>query len=223
MEIKDIIRKRREELNLTYEQLGNMVGVGKSTVRKWETGMIENMRRDNIIALSKALNISPSVIMGWEDETENTISERIKKGLEIRNMKQAELVEKTGIGKSSISTYISGAYEPKQKNIYKIAKALDVNEAWLMGLDVPMERQQLTLNNNLSKKETTLLTNFNKLNETGKDEAIKRVEELTQIDKYTHEEKEHLMPIAAHDKEGNFSKEDMEHDLNLMKDDELWK
>ncbi|WP_199798753.1 helix-turn-helix domain-containing protein [Clostridium tetani] len=223
MEIKDIIRKRREELNLTYEQLGNMVGVGKSTVRKWETGMIENMRRDNIIALSKALNISPSVIMGWEDETENTISERIKKGLEIRNMKQAELVEKTGIGKSSISTYILGAYEPKQKNIYKIAKALDVNEAWLMGLDVPMERQQLTLNNNLSKKETTLLTNFNKLNETGKDEAIKRVEELTQIDKYTHEEKEHLMPIAAHDKEGKFSKEDMEHDLNLMKDDKLWK
>ncbi|BDR63967.1 DNA-binding protein [Clostridium tetani] len=153
----------------------------------------------------------------------NTISERIKKGLEIRNMKQAELVEKTGIGKSSISTYISGAYEPKQKNIYKIAKALDVNEAWLMGLDVPMERQQLTLNNNLSKEETTLLTNFNKLNETGKDEAIKRVEELTQIDKYTHEEKDHLMPIAAHDKEGNFSKEDMEHDLNLMKDDKLWK
>lgn len=153
----------------------------------------------------------------------NTISERIKKGLEIRNMKQAELVEKTGIGKSSISTYISGAYEPKQKNIYKIAKALDVNEAWLMGLDVPMERQQLTLNNNLSKEETTLLTNFNKLNETGKDEAIKRVEELTQIDKYTHEEKNHLMPIAAHDKEGNFSKEDMEHDLNLMKDDKLWK
>lgn len=67
MEIKDIIRKRREELNLTYEQLGKMVGVGKSTVRKWETGMIENMRRDNIVALSKALNISPAVIMGWED------------------------------------------------------------------------------------------------------------------------------------------------------------
>lgn len=65
MEIKDIIRKKREELNLTYEELGNMVGVGKSTVRKWETGMIENMRRDNIVALSKALNISPSIIMGW--------------------------------------------------------------------------------------------------------------------------------------------------------------
>ena len=55
-------------------------------------------------------------------------------------MKQAELVELTGIGKSSISTYISGQYEPKQRNIYKIAKALNVNEAWLMGYDVPMDR-----------------------------------------------------------------------------------
>lgn len=78
MEIKDIIRKRREELNLTYEQLGNMIGVGKSTVRKWETGMIENMRRDNIVALAKALNISPSVIMGWDVLEENVSSDENK-------------------------------------------------------------------------------------------------------------------------------------------------
>lgn len=77
MEVKDIIKKRREELSLTYEQLGNMVGVGKSTVRKWETGLIENMRRDNIVALSKALNISPAIIMGWqpiEDDTKLILS-----------------------------------------------------------------------------------------------------------------------------------------------------
>lgn len=69
-----------------------------------------------------------------------TIASRIKQALEIRGMKQADLVEQTGIGKSSISTYLSGAYEPKQRNIYKIAKALNVNEAWLMGQDVPMNR-----------------------------------------------------------------------------------
>lgn len=69
------------------------------------------------------------------------ISERIQKGLVFRNMKQADLVKKTGIGKSSISTYLSGSYEPKQKNICKMAKALNVNEAWLRGYDVPMERQ----------------------------------------------------------------------------------
>ncbi len=72
------------------------------------------------------------------------IATRIKKALEIRNMKQSELVSLTGIGKSSISTYISGEYEPKQKNLYRIAKALDVSEAWLMGLDVPMERDAVS-------------------------------------------------------------------------------
>ena len=61
----------------------------------------------------------------------DTPANRIKQALEIRNMKQADLVRLTGIGKSSISTYISGDYEPKQKNIYKIAAALNVNEAWL--------------------------------------------------------------------------------------------
>lgn len=71
-----------------------------------------------------------------------TIAQRIEEGLKIRGMKQIDLVNLTGIGKSSISTYLTGEYEPKQRNIYKIAKALNVSEAWLMGLDVPMERAQ---------------------------------------------------------------------------------
>lgn len=119
MEIKDLIRIKREELGLTYESLGKMVGVGKSTVRKWETGMIENMRRDNIVALSKALNISPSILMGWED---------------IKETNQAE--------------------------------------------------------DTISIKERKLLDNFNKLNKVGKDEAIKRISELTLIDTYTKNETE---------------------------------
>lgn len=69
-----------------------------------------------------------------------TIASRIKEAMALRGMKQVDLVSLTGIGKSSISTYLSGEYEPKQKNIYKIAKALAVSEAWLMGEDVPMER-----------------------------------------------------------------------------------
>ena len=72
------------------------------------------------------------------------IAERLKNALEIRDISQSELSRKTGIGKSSISTYLTGEYEPKQKNIYKMALALNVNEAWLMGAEVPMERQETT-------------------------------------------------------------------------------
>jgi len=64
------IKNRRLELDLTLEEVGNIVGVSKSTVMKWETGYIENMRRDKIALLAKALHVSPLWIMGLEEENE---------------------------------------------------------------------------------------------------------------------------------------------------------
>lgn len=81
----------------------------------------------------------------------STTSQRIQEGLELRGLKQADLVEKTGISKGALSSYISGRYTPKQTNIYLIAKALDVSEAWLMGADVPMERNESFLTNRDTK------------------------------------------------------------------------
>lgn len=69
----------------------------------------------------------------------SSVSERLKYAMKLRNKKQVDLVRMTGIGKSSICTYLSGEYEPKQTNTYKLASALNVNPAWLMGQDVPME------------------------------------------------------------------------------------
>lgn len=66
---------------------------------------------------------------------------QLKKAMNLRNMTQKELCEKTKIPKSAMSQYESGAFKPKQERTYLIAKALNVNEAWLMGFDdVPMER-----------------------------------------------------------------------------------
>lgn len=62
------IKELRQQQGLTLEQVANVVGVGKSTVRKWETGMIANMRRDKIAALAKALGTTPAYLMGWEEE-----------------------------------------------------------------------------------------------------------------------------------------------------------
>lgn len=52
---------------LTLEDVATVVGVGKSTVRKWETGMIANMRRDKIAMLAEALHTTPAYLMGWEE------------------------------------------------------------------------------------------------------------------------------------------------------------
>ena len=58
-EIANKIKARRLELGLTLEDVGKAVGVGRSTVRKWETGMIKNMGRDKIAALADVLQINP--------------------------------------------------------------------------------------------------------------------------------------------------------------------
>ena len=70
----------------------------------------------------------------------DTFANRLNAAMRLRNIKASELSEKTGISKSSLSEYINGKYEAKQDGVYLLAKALNINEAWLMGLDVPMER-----------------------------------------------------------------------------------
>ena len=70
------------------------------------------------------------------------IKNRIKEALKIREMTQSELAEKANIDKGQLSSYISGKYKPRQNNIDALSLALNVNEAWLMGFNVPMERDK---------------------------------------------------------------------------------
>lgn len=70
MDMARKIKALRQEQGLTLDQVAQVVGVGKSTVRKWETGMIANMKRDKIAALAKALHTTPAYLMGWDDSKE---------------------------------------------------------------------------------------------------------------------------------------------------------
>lgn len=63
----DRIKAKRLERGYTLEELGERVGVGKSTVRKWESGMIANMRQDKIAKLAEALGVSINFILGLND------------------------------------------------------------------------------------------------------------------------------------------------------------
>lgn len=62
------IKELRKAKGMTLENVADIVGVGKSTVRKWETGMIANMRRDKIGLLAQALGTTPAYLLGWEEE-----------------------------------------------------------------------------------------------------------------------------------------------------------
>lgn len=70
----------------------------------------------------------------------NTFSARLKKAMIDADMTQKELSEQTGLGKSSISQYLSGKNEPKPKTMKVIADVLDVSVEWLEGsIDEPSD------------------------------------------------------------------------------------
>ena len=69
-------------------------------------------------------------------------AERIQEALAIRGLTQIDLCRLTGIGKSAMSQYVNGAIVPRQDRTFLIARALNVSEPWLMGFDVPMEREK---------------------------------------------------------------------------------
>jgi repressor LexA len=69
MEIKDLIKQKRNELSLTLEDVARAVGVSATTVLRWENGDIANMRCDKIVDLANVLEVSPGVIMGWDDKS----------------------------------------------------------------------------------------------------------------------------------------------------------
>lgn len=151
-------------------------------------------------------------------ERENTAI-RISRIMAERNLRQVDILERAKpfcikydikMNKSDLSQYVSGKVEPSQEKLVILGMALNVSEAWLMGFDVPMERTAST-----KEESPKIMQYYELLNDIGKYEATKRVEELTHLQKYTKEgenntvefseeltdEKDYLIPNAAHQDE----------------------
>ena len=150
----------------------------------------------------------------------STASERIKEGMALRGLKQVDLVERTGISKGALSSYISGRYIPKQNNTFLIAKALDVNEAWLMGADVPMERvpskAESVQSSSVSAQCKEIIEVCNQLSPHNQRKVLAYSKNLLS----TQQMEDALLPNAAH--EMNPTDEQKKHADDIMKDDKEW-
>lgn len=113
-------------------------------------------------------------------------SVRLKKAMNYRNIKQVDLVNKTGIDKALISNYLSGKYKAKHDKLHKLAIALDVSEGWLMGYDVDMDREwfeekepsELTIDNARYIETTTKTIKIPLLGKVPAGVPIEAVEDL---------------------------------------------
>jgi transcriptional regulator with XRE-family HTH domain len=159
-------------------------------------------------------------------KTANT-SIRLKEIMEKNNIRQIDIVnmcapycEKYNVkmNKSDISQYVSGKTEPNQDKLAILGMALNVNEAWLMGFDVPIEREPNKYSDILRKeygfsRERKLLEKYNMLDDNGK-HTVDTILEM----EYLRCNKPHLLPNAAHERPGA-TQEDKVHDDAIMDDD----
>lgn len=165
---------------------------------------------------------------------ENT-SVRLKEIMKERNLRQVDILEKckpfcerfnVKLARNDLSQYVNGKVEPGQEKLTILALALSVNEAWLMGYDVPMERGEKT---NTSKDSAQIMEYFNKLNSNGKEIATEQVRLLTLDEKYTMPDK--IIPLkkdttepvgnAAHVRT-DLPESELTPDLQ-REDEEIWK
>lgn len=69
-------------------------------------------------------------------------SERFSEAMNLRNIRQRDIANNTGISKAKINQYVHGKYTPRYATALKISESLNVNVGWLMGYNVPMEDKQ---------------------------------------------------------------------------------
>ncbi|MDM8313285.1 helix-turn-helix transcriptional regulator [Clostridium cadaveris] len=168
-QIGDRIKNRRKDLKFTLQEIADVVGVASSTIQRYESGRISQLKLPVLESIAKAINVNPVWLVKEDAPMETGISDFdfIKKYKE----------------------------EVEKRTVHTTINLKDFKF--------------------LFAKEDELLDNFKKLNTVGKDEAIKRIKELTFINEYTMDDpvvvelpkkqaweaegKEHLMPIAAHD------------------------
>jgi len=70
----------------------------------------------------------------------DSFQSRLRQALSESNMTQSELSRRSGIGRNSISDYVKGKYKASQNNLGAMARALNVDEGWLMGVTDKKER-----------------------------------------------------------------------------------
>lgn len=155
---------------------------------------------------------------------------KIKEIRKRKGLTQKQLGDLCGIADANIRKYENGKQNPKMETLQKIADALEVPASELISIsfkpietELKMAEEAERIINGLEKDTTRMLDveilqNFRKLNNDGQTEAAKRVQELTEIPRYTKPDAPELN--AAHADNYADAPEELKEREEKMMDDE---
>lgn len=95
MRIGTKIYNLRTDRKMTMQQLGDLVGVGKGTIKKWESGSVKNMRRDHVVNVALALGTTPEYLLGWKEPETEPEKDRFREMFNGLTDDQKEIIEMT--------------------------------------------------------------------------------------------------------------------------------
>lgn len=82
MKANELIRMKRKEMGMTMKEVADRIGVSEATVSRWESGSVGSMKRQNVAALARLFDVSPAVLMDWDEyEEENANRKKLIKEL----------------------------------------------------------------------------------------------------------------------------------------------
>ena len=156
---------------------------------------------------------------------------RLKTIMNIRGLRQDDILNLTipyckkyevKMNKSDISQYCSGKTEPNQEKLFILGNALNVNEAWLMGFDVPMERisnkeESCAAPDPLPSDQQQLNDIYSQLDHPNKKKVLTYSKNLLSTQQMEDD------VLAAHARtDVEQTPEGVQHDIDIMNDDSLW-
>lgn len=201
MTMGDKIRQARIERGYTQEELGEIIGVQKSAVAKYENGRVTNLKRAVIIKLAQALNVSPIYLIGDDDNTaegnQMTIGDIIKEYRTEHNLSQRKFALMANITNSYVSVLEMNSNPMTGR---KVVPTVDVMEniAKAMGMELDElifklgDEQhagiQIESSADLENDAREMLFAFRKLNDSGKRTAITLISALSKMPEFESEE-----------------------------------
>lgn len=103
------IRELRKKRKMTQEQLGNVIGVQKAAIQKYEKGTVQNIKRASLIKLAEVLDTTPEYILGW-DAPQNL------EPFDTDGLKYVPIIGKVAAGISCLAEDNIIGYEPVQNS-----------------------------------------------------------------------------------------------------------
>lgn len=123
-EIGDLIYQKRTELGLTLEDVAQAVGVGRSTVRKWEKGMIKSIRSDKLQLLADVLHISPARLIPGNKKKKKPAFSHITAGMiDTQRARAFTSVNHFEVPSRSIADRLESTYGLKQIKVVKVTNS----------------------------------------------------------------------------------------------------